>query len=55
MVSNILYHVCIVYVLCMYVCSIEKRWGGQRGIVSCIAMLPTHEDIYAIGSYSNQG
>ena len=34
---------------------VEKKWGGQRGIVSCIAMLPACTDTYAVGSYSGQG
>jgi WD40 repeat protein len=32
----------------------EKKWGGQRGIVSCIAMLPACTDTYAVGCYSGQ-
>jgi hypothetical protein len=32
----------------------EKRWGGQKGIVSTIAMVPSHSHMYAVGSYSSQ-
>ena len=41
--------------LCHWLYSSEKRWGGQKGIVSTIAMLPTHSHMYAVGSYSSQG
>ena len=34
---------------------IEKNWGGQSGIVSCISMHPTQPGTYAVGSYSSQG
>ena len=34
---------------------VEKKWGGQRGIASCIAMSPACADTYAVGSYSGQG
>ncbi|CAI8004863.1 Telomerase Cajal body protein 1 [Geodia barretti] len=40
--------------LCHWLYSSEKRWGGQKGIVSTIAMLPTHSHMYAVGSYSSQ-
>ena len=41
--------------LCHWLYSSEKRWGGQKGIVSTIAMVPSHSHMYAVGSYSSQG
>ena len=40
--------------VCLFVCCVAKRTGGQRGIVSCIAMSPVPR-VYALGSYSCSG
>ena len=35
--------------------SSEKSYGGQRGMISCIAPHPLSADTYALGSYSCSG
>ena len=34
---------------------LDRKNGGQSGIISCIAVSPTTQDTYALGSYAGSG